>query len=116
METESTTENLPATDLFKFDIRVGTILSIDPVEKSKKLLKLEVSFGPVGTRTILAGVASAFPNRIMVGQKVVAVLNLVPRVMMGLTSHGMLLAVHDEQDQIWMVSPGGPIPDGAKVG
>lgn len=116
METEPKPENLSALDFFKFDIRVGSILSVESVPKSKKLVKLEVSFGPMGNRTILAGIASAVPDRVMVGQKVVAVLNLAPRPMMGIDSHGMLLATHDEEGKLWLVSPGGPIPDGGEVG
>jgi methionyl-tRNA synthetase len=119
---DSKPTNLPATDFFKFDIRVGTILDIEPVAKSKKLLKLEISFGPViGRRIILAGVASGYnvdePNtgRVIIGQKIVAVLNLEPRAMMGIDSYGMLLAAHDEEDKIWLVNPG-PVLDGSEVG
>jgi len=102
-------------DFVKFDLRVGTILSAEPVPKSKKLLKIEVSFGALGNRVILAGVASAMPDRLTVGQKVVAVVNLAPRTMMGIESHGMLLASHDDEDKIWMVSIGS-VPDGSQVG
>lgn len=109
-------QNLQYEDFAKLDIRVGSVLSIEAVPKSKKLLKLEVSFGPVlGNRTILAGVASALPDRLVVGQKVVAVLNLAPREMMGVLSNGMLLASHDEEDKIWLVSCGS-VPDGSDVG
>lgn len=115
MEPTPKPDNLPADDFFKFDLRVGTIQSIEAVPKSKKLVKLEVDFGPTGKRTILAGIASAVPDRVMVGQKVTAVLNLAPRTMMGIESHGMLLATHDEADRIWLVNPG-PVPDGTEVG
>lgn len=108
-------ENLSAMDFFRFDLRAGTILTIEEVPKSKKLLKVEVDFGPTGKRTILGGIASAFPDRVMVGQKVVAVINLASRVMMGLESRGMLLATTDEDGKIWLVNPG-PVPDGSEVG
>lgn len=105
-------------DFTKLDIRTGTIMTIDPVPKSKKLIKMEVSFGPeIGNKTILAGVLKDFlGGRILLGQKVVAVLNLEPRDMMGILSYGMLLAVHDESHQVWLLSPGGPVPDGVDVG
>jgi len=116
MSDDSKPEVISFDDFLKLDIRVGTILSIEAVPKSKKLVKLEVSFGPTGgQRTILAGIASAVPGRAMVGQKVTAVLNLAPRTMMGIESHGMILATHDELDQIWLVNPG-PVPDGTEVG
>lgn len=111
-------QNLTYDDFAKLDIRVGTIQSIDLVPKSKKLIKLEVSFGDViGNRTILAGVAQAHTDgRVLVGQKIVAILNLAPREMMGIMSHGMLLAAHDAEDKVWLVNPGGPIPDGNDIG
>ena len=96
-------ENLSYEDFAKFDIRVGTIAKAEVVPKSKKLLKLEVSFGPeVGSRTILAGIASSAmiydagiercDPTILVGYRVIAILNLAPRQMMGIESHGMILA------------------------
>lgn len=104
-------------EFLKLDIRTGTILSIESVPKSKKLVKMEVAFGTdVGNRIILAGVAKDHAaGRVLVGQKIIAVLNLAPRDMMGITSHGMLLASHDELDQVWLINPG-PVPDGIEVG
>ena len=115
-------DNMTAIDFFRFDLRAGTILSIEEVPKSKKLLKLEVSFGPSGNRTILAGLAprieadaSGPGTHIVVGQKVVAIINLEPRTMMGLESKGMLLATPDESGRVHLVNPG-PVPDGGEVG
>lgn len=122
MSDEAKPENLEAVDFFKFDLRVGTILTIEDIPKAKKLLKLEVDFGPLGKRTIVAGLAPRLqagvdgPGTYLVeGQKVVAVLNLKPRPMMGIESRGMLLASHDENGKIWLVNPG-PVPDGGEVG
>lgn len=109
-------------DFVKADLRVGTIVSIEPVPKSKKLIKLEVSFGPtIGNRIILAGLASAHAKgHVNVGQRVMAVLNLAPREMFGITSNGMILASHDQSGDAWLVNPAGnpsgPVPDGAEVG
>lgn len=115
-------ENLTAGGFFQYDLRVGSILTIEAVPKSKKLLKLEVDFGVLGTRTILAGLAprleenaSGPGTHLVPGQKVVAVLNLEPRQMMGLLSHGMLLAAADETGRVHLVNPGS-VPDGTEVG
>lgn len=116
-------DSLSAMDFFRFDIRVGTVRSIEVVPKSKKLLKLEVDFGTAGNRTILAGLAprlesadSAGPGTYVIeGHKVVAIINLEPRNMMGLESRGMLLAADDGTGKIVLVNPGN-VPDGAKVG
>lgn len=117
---------LSATEFFKFDLRVGTVTTVEAVPKSKKLLKLNVSFGPViGDRTIMAGIAASSPygevvdgawkDSCLVGQRIIAVLNLEPRDMMGVKSHGMLLAAHNDDGKIYLAS-GGPVPDGSEVG
>lgn len=108
-------DNLPADDFFKFDIRTGQILTIESIPKAKKLVKLEVSFGPeIGNRTIVAGLASIAGTNLIEGQMVVAVLNLAPREMMGIMSNGMLLATHDAANVIWLLN-GGPVPPGTSV-
>ena len=105
-------ENLLYDDFAKFDLRSGMITYIEEIPKSKKLLRLEVDFGPAGKRTILAGIKGA---TLALGQRVVAVLNLAPRQMMGIESHGMLLATHDENNQIVLINPG-PVLNGAEIG
>lgn len=107
-------ENMTAVDFFRFDLRAGTILSIEEVPKSKKLLKLKVDFGPAGERTILSGIASAYPDRVMLGQKVVAIINLEPRTMMGINSYGMILAGTDENGKLSLVTC--DLPDGSEIG
>ncbi len=105
-------QNLPYDDFAKLDIRVGTITSAEAVPKSKKLLKLQVDFAEAtGPRTILAGIAEAY-NSSIVGLKIVAVLNLAPRTMMGIESHGMLLAGRDVQGIVSLVGANGIVPGG----
>lgn len=108
--------NLPAEDFFKFDIRVGTVLSAKPVPKSKKLLEMQIRFGDeIGTRTILAGIAEAYNPEWMLGRSVVAVLNLAPRMMMGIQSDGMLLASKTVNGAIVLMHPN-TAAQGAEVG
>jgi methionyl-tRNA synthetase len=109
--------NLNYGDFIQFDIRIGTIIQAEAVPKSKKLLKLQVSFG-TETRTILAGIAQHSDPATLVASKtkVVAVLNLAPRMMMGIESHGMLLAAHDAEGIVWLLGVNGAVPDGTEVG
>src|SRR5271155_5472874 len=91
-------QNLPYDDFAKLDIRVGLVTKAEAIPKSKKLLKLEVDFAEDrGPRTILAGIAEAYNPEGVVGLKIVAILNLAPRAMMGIQSEGMLLAGRDVQ-------------------
>ena len=109
-------ENLSYEDFAKFDIRIGTIILAKPVPKSKKLLMLDVFFGAeIGMRVILAGIAGSYDPDLIAGTKVVAILNLAPRQMMGIESHGMLLACHDQDNKVWLIQPG-PVFDGTEVG
>jgi methionyl-tRNA synthetase len=79
-------------DFAKVQLRVGKVLAAERVPKSKKLLKLTVQDSPSTERTILAGLAESYTPEEIMGRTIVFVANLKPRPMMGLVSHGMVLA------------------------
>ncbi len=93
------------------DLRVGQILSAEAVPKSKKLIKMTVDLG-FEQRTILGGIATGYTPEELVGKKVVVVANLAPRALMGIESHGMLLAASDNASKPYLIAP----PDDAKPG
>jgi methionyl-tRNA synthetase len=75
------------------DLRVGEVLTVEPVDGSEKLLKFTVDLGPLGTRTIFSGIKPSYgeePN--FVGRHVVVLANLKPRKMRFGVSEGMILA------------------------
>lgn len=78
-------------DVRKVDLRVGIILAAVPVPKSKKLLQLQVDIG-IEKRTIVAGISQFYQPEALVGKRVIVVANLKPATLMGVQSHGMLLA------------------------
>ncbi len=79
-------------DFVKVDIRVALVKAAEAVPRSKKLLKLTLDLGPLGERTVAAGIAEHYEPASLVGRKVLAVVNLEPRKVMGVTSQGMILA------------------------
>ena len=80
-------------DVEKLDVRVGTILSVDDVPNSSKLLKLTVDFGD-HTRIILAGMKAERSNpQGIVGRQTLFVVNLEPKRMAGEVSQGMLFDI-----------------------
>jgi len=80
-------------DLQKIEIRIGEIISAEPIEGSEKLLKLRVNFGSE-ERQVLSGIAKFFADpQLLVGKRCAFVTNLAPRMMMGLESQAMILAV-----------------------
>ena len=105
------------TDLDKIDVRVGTILSVEDVEGSDKLVKLTVAFGD-HQRTILAGMKQEreSPGEIE-GKQALFVVNLPPRKMMGQLSEGMLFDIGYADGLIPVLAvPEKQIPDGARAG
>ena len=80
-------------DLDRIDVRVGTIVSVDDVAGSDKLLKLSVDFGD-HRRSILAGMKKERENpREIEGTQALFVVNLEPKKMMGEVSEGMLFDI-----------------------
>ena len=74
----------------KVDLRVAKILAAEPVPKSNKLVKLRIDIGE--ERTIVAGIGKDYKPEELVGKSIVIVANLKPAKLMGVESHGMLLA------------------------
>lgn len=86
---------LDIEDFRKLDLRVGTILEAAAVPKSKKLLKLKVDIG-LETRTVVSGISLVYKPEELIGKKIMLVANLKPATLMGIESHGMILAGADE--------------------
>ncbi len=74
----------------KIDLRVAKILAAEPVPKSNKLIKLRIDIGE--ERIIVAGIGKDYKPEELIGKYIVVVANLKPAKLMGVESHGMLLA------------------------
>ena len=110
-------EELIDIELFaKIKLRVGTILSVEAVPKSKKLYKLQVDLGTLGQRQILSGIALHYTPEQLVHRQVVVIANLKTARLMGLESQGMILAASTEGDGILSVlQPDKAITSGSTV-
>ena len=95
-------ENIDFETFSKMDLRVGQIIAAEKVKKSNKLLKLTVDVG-FEKRTILSGIAKNFDVDKLIGQKVVVIINLKPRKMMGFESNGMVLMAEEPDDILFML-------------
>jgi len=71
--------------------------------------------GPLGTRQVLSGVAKFFKPDDLLSKQGVFVANLAPRKMMGEFSHGMMLFVEDENNNLRMVKIDGSVPNGKRL-
>jgi len=104
-------------DFQKLDLRVGQVVTAEPVAGADKLLKLTVDIGEEQPRTLVAGIALSYRPEDLVAKKVVVVANLEPAVIRGVRSEGMVLAgwVKGDDQSITLVTPDRELPNGAKV-
>ena len=97
-------ETVDADTFFKVDLRVGRVLEAERVPKSDKLIKMKVDIG-LEQRTIVGGIGKAYEPADLLNRLVVVVANLAPRKLMGIESHGMLLAASDNASKPYLVAP-----------
>lgn len=115
-QTKSSDSNdIGIEDFAKVHLAAGTILLVEPVKGSDKLYRLEVDLGAIGKRQILSGVAQMVKAEDLLGKQGIFVVNLKPRKMMGLESHGMMLFADDGSGKLSPSTVSLPIGNGARV-
>jgi methionyl-tRNA synthetase len=92
-------DNIDFGDFMKLDLRAGEITKAEKIEKSNKLLKLQVNLG-FEQRTIVSGIAKHVDFDNLIGQKVCVVANLAPKKLMGVESQGMILMAEDTEGNL----------------
>ncbi len=102
-------------DFVKVDLRVGLILEAEAVPKSDKLVRCQIDLGEEKPRQILAGIRLHYAPEALVGKRVIVVANLAPRKMMGLESHGMILAASDTEHGLSVLRLEKDIAPGTRV-
>ncbi len=104
-------------DVERLDVRVGTILSVEDIPGSRKLMKLTVNLGD-HQRTIVAGIKKerANPQEIE-GLQALFVVNLQPQELAGVTSEGMLFDIgYSDGIAPVLATPEKSVPNGARAG
>jgi methionyl-tRNA synthetase len=101
-------------DFSEMDIRIGKVLTAERVEKSKKLLRLQVDTG-IDTRTVMSGIAEYFTPENIVGKQVTILVNLAPRKIMGVESQGMILMAADKDGDLKLLAPDKEVSPGSAV-
>jgi len=103
-------------DFKKIDIVVGKILSAEKIPDTDKLLKLSVDLAEEKPRQIVSGISLHFTDcSVLVGKKCMFVANLEPRMIRGIESNGMILAVSAEDGKFSLLEPNDEIPTGARA-
>ncbi|MFP4042339.1 MAG: methionine--tRNA ligase [Bacteroidales bacterium] len=111
---EPAKENISFEDFTKLDIRTGKILEAEKVPKTKKLLKLKIDTG-IDHRTVVSGIAEYFSPGSVKGKQVSIVVNLAPKKIKGIESHGMILMAEDTNGKLIFVSPEEEIQSGSTI-
>ena len=117
MEIAPIKSSIAINDLEKIDIRVGTIMAVEEITGSDKLVRLIVDFGD-HRRRILAGMKQERADLAsLMGSQTLFVVNLEPRKMMGEVSEGMLFDMgYADGLQPALVLPERVVPNGTRAG
>jgi methionyl-tRNA synthetase len=113
-EVQPIAETISIDDFAKIDLRVARIVRAEHVEGADKLLKLTLDLGGE-TRTVFAGIKSAYAPEDLVGRLTVVVANLAPRKMKFGVSEGMILAAGPGGRGIFLLAPDPGAQPGMKV-
>jgi methionyl-tRNA synthetase len=101
-------------DFAKVDLRVARILEASAVAGSDKLIRFQLDLGGE-TRTVFAGIRSAYDPKDLEGRLVIMVANLAPRKMRFGLSEGMILAAGPGGQNIFLLAPDAGAEPGMKV-
>ncbi|MDD4817697.1 MAG: methionine--tRNA ligase [Victivallaceae bacterium] len=114
---EMAPEIIPVTidDFFRTRLRAAKVIAAEKIEKSAKLLKLQIDLGNGDIRQIVSGIAESYTPEEMTGKTIVVVANLVPAKIFGIESNGMLLAAKSGK-KLRLITPDGDVEPGAIIG
>lgn len=102
-------------DFAKVELRVAQVVDCVKVEKSDKLLQLQLDDGSGTARQVVSGIAKWYTPEDLTGKKVVVVANLKPAKLRGVESNGMILAADAGEDTVAVLFVDTAVPNGSKV-
>lgn len=97
------------------DLRVARVIHAESIEATDKLMKVELDAGPLGKRTVLAGIKKACTPEELTGRLVIFCANLAPRKMKFGTSEGMILASGPGGKDVFLLSVDARATPGQRV-
>ena len=108
-------DNITFDEFKKLDLRVGEIKSAEDIPGADRIFKLTVDLGGE-TRELVAGIKGHYEKEGLIGKKIVVLANLEPKIIRGVTSHGMLLAASlEDKSALTVITLDKEITNGSKV-
>ncbi|HLV10548.1 MAG TPA: methionine--tRNA ligase subunit beta, partial [Halanaerobiales bacterium] len=98
----------------KMDLRVAEVIKAEKIEKSDKLLKLQVDLG-YEKRQLVAGIAKYYQPEEITGKKIIIIANLEPATIFGVESNGMILAASAGDEELALTTVDGDIENGSRI-
>ena len=103
-------------DFGKLDLRVGTIVKAELLEKARKpAYYLEIDFGKLGTKKSSAQITDLYKPIELVGRQIVAIVNFPPKRIAGFESEVLVLGANNDTEAVVLLEPQNNIPNGAKI-
>jgi tRNA-binding protein len=104
-------------DFEKVDIRIGTIVAVEPFPEARKpAYKLKIDFGDgIGVKKSSAQITKHYTAEMLMGRQVAAVVNFPPRQIGPFMSEVLTLGFPDEEGGVVLIGPSRAVPDGGKL-
>lgn len=103
-------------DFSKVDMRVGTIVKAEHLEKARKLAyHLEINFGKLGIKHSSAQITENYLPKELIGRQVIAVVNFPSKQIADIKSEVLVMGANDDNNNVVLLEPEKGIPNGAKI-
>lgn len=101
----------------QLDIRTGTIIEARVFEKAiKPAYQLTIDFGKeIGTKKSSAQITTFYQPQQLVGQQVIALINVAPRQIANYVSECLVLGAVNNTGGVILLQPQQPAPNGLKI-